>query len=1310
MGSSKLIKGKLSSSTKVHATPLTPETKSPSSLLNISLISDKKIYDLELTSDSYNSELPTSANESEKKFQINTGLLDTEPAILLTSEFKPLYGQGKKSAQGQSIQIKEDAKIITAKTALELISQSEEIKNIASKNKQEIINYADSENKFLVQLMLNLNKTISSLDISTYAIPSFNPTKNIGSLYEILKKNGYSSDSIVKFCQTKLWQQSLIEVKKSLLSHSPELTSQNSIRRNSLEDHDPFILSDVETNSGDQKRIWMNSYSSDDFSVPDQKTLIISDKIEDNVTRIKRFSERQYVNLSLSNVSSPFSLASYVESSRDISIISNIFFKEYQYSKSLNDLSLKSVLQDKFGYSISTETNNYKIWDHLVGRFSAQSIQSIANATGNGNSLASYSRKNIVSGQDSYNVLTFEKSIIPNSNSTPGSYYYVDSSLNTVDGENFDTTRLDSLVSMTQSAHSTVETIFQILGYDFQQTSDASGRNKESYSRTAGNLTFESIMRRTDFVTEFYKKILKINGPENPEFFGYITGIHYDKIKNGQFVNPTDSNSIRLAALICKAAVYPSPEYSSIASTLKSYLFLWIINVLDAQLTVPDKTYWQGDMQMASYSNVNELTINEIKLRISSLIASVKTKEQNDSVFVAASNESRTYIFTVSEKPGIINQADQTVDQGIYLNTIQDKIFNINGMSGLWGIIVQILKEIHQDSSIYRGEKTLYSGFEKTAYLFCCFDMILRIIASQTPESLAGTYSQKIEYTYTGPNYEDQLWISPTNDVSPQSSIKSGEKRPPPVPAGPRKISLYETGILVAPLDMNSLNEDYFNGKFLYREIDVTKSSKKLASSIQNYNDEQDVVAKQLFVFRKYLFDLGTSLASFKSFLTKNFKDQLQKLKNLYALDGDLLENQKSSLLNLSFSDEQTRLTRYILSEIKDRASLTTDSNAKIKSLPQLSTLPSGSIDFFPVNDIELVSYSILSKYFQSNEFLSQKGYNKKIISVGIPPKLNRKLRTTSFSSGDLTSDFKRGIVRLRIFKVDRLHPAVVFLPKIFLFDMNRFPTRVLNNWNYETFLTEDFNLLSVPNKIVVGNGLVLTCRDYNSSFPKDYYGNFLSESQKLEIYANHSISFLCEEYLRWFTECRFDETRYNNFSKLKSTLSNMENQFLNYSKNVKRSTTSSSSSGALNSTVEAIFTDPTSGTKFKVPVYKSRDENSQSKKNFSIPFDETLKSYFLNETFFSDPTLYKKKISYPKKFDRVFSVIIDPDDFYVDESVTPKETLDNLKEIGVLAGGDDGTSRSSKPYKNKDSGPNDVSLDEYFVTVEPSDYEMEFD
>jgi len=675
MPSSKQIKGKLSTVTKLHATPLSPEKKRPTSLLETSPLIDKKIFQDDFIADSFNSEVTTPANLSEKIFTINTGLLDTEPTILVSSEFKPLYRGNEKSSQGDSIQIKEDAKTITAKTALEVISQSEEIKNIAKNNKDEVIKHVDSENKFLIQLMANLNKIFESLDISTYAIPSFNPTRNIGSFYEILRRNGYSSNDITKFSQTKLWQQSLVEVKKSLLSHSPELSSQNSLRRNSEDDLDPFNLSDVDSNSTNQKRIWM--ISSGSIIVPEENVLLRFSEIENNAKVLVRFSERQYINLSSPGESSTSLISSYVESARDISVIFNIFSKEYQYSKSLSDPALKELLQSKYGYSVTSDENNYMMWDYVVGRFTKKSIESVPNPTGNGNSLVSYSRQYVNLGEDNYNVLTFEKNYLPGSNSTPGSYYYVESNLNTADGENFDTRRLDDLLLRTKSAHESVGSIFQILGYTFEQSTDISGRNRETYRLVDDKFSLGSMTKRLDLVTQFYKRIMNIN-PNGSDFVGDITGIHYNKIANGQYVNPTESVNVRLAALICKAAVYPTEQYSSIALKLKAYLFILIMNVVNAQLTLPDRTYWQGDMQMSVQSGANESVINEVKERISALLASVKTRTDDKSI-ADASSEMRTYTFTVSEKPSG-ESSRISADQANYLSSITDKIFNINGM------------------------------------------------------------------------------------------------------------------------------------------------------------------------------------------------------------------------------------------------------------------------------------------------------------------------------------------------------------------------------------------------------------------------------------------------------------------------------------------------------------------------------------------------------------------------------------------------------------------------------------------------------
>jgi hypothetical protein len=82
----------------------------------------------------------------------------------------------------------------------------------------------------------------------------------------------------------------------------------------------------------------------------------------------------------------------------------------------------------------------------------------------------------------------------------------------------------------------------------------------------------------------------------------------------------------------------------------------------------------------------------------------------------------------------------------------------------------------------------------------------------------------------------------------------------------------------------------------------------------------------------------------------------------------------------------------------------------------------------------------------------------------------------------------------------------------------------------------------------------------------------------------------------------------------------------------------------------------------------------------------------------------------YPKKFDRVFNIIIDPDDFYVDESQTSDQSLQDLLDLGVLAQGPQGNNKNNNRYKHRDTSMSDVTLDEYFVTVEPYFYTPEYE
>lgn len=1263
------------SEVKLHSTPLSINKNIDFSKFKIPTF-ESKVFDVEFFSDSSNSEILSPINGNEKIFTINTGLLDTEPAIVLVSEFKPLYDSGRRTNEGNALNLKENSKIINAKTSLELL-QNEDVKKAAAANKKDLLDYISGESDFTLQLMKNINKSLDLLDLSTYAIPSFKSSENVGSLYEILKKAGYQSSMITKFSQTKLWQQSLVELKKSLLSHSPEILSERVTRGESMKDWDPFLLSDIDGYPKNQKRIWVTTY----FKVPELKTITEEGKIDENARIIEKFSSRQYINLNTENKDTvektvlSKTIDTYSESKRDISIISNIVFKESYISRYMNSSDGSSLLSMTFGYNRSKD-NNFKVWDHLVGRFSDNVKTLITNPTGEGNSLASFSQRSVSAGFDFFNILTFEKNFLENSNVTPGTYYYVDSCLNTTNGIDFDTSRLNDLINLTRSGHSTILSIYSMLGYELSRTQQKSGIYSETYKRKTVDpvYTLEGLTESLSLVSNLYAKCLEID----PKF-GYLNGLKYSQMRGDSsgVINSFESVYTRLASMICKAAVYPVGGYKDISDKLKSYLFIWVMNLLDRQISDPDKVQWQGDMQVSYESHKNENTLNIIKQRISSLLGSVRAT-LGDGEIESARNSSRSYVLSVintSEDPSENNYVLSN-----YQTNIESKIFDMSGMQGVWGIIVSVLKKVYEDISLYSEDRTLYSGISKTAYMFCYFDLMLRIIARQTPENLLGSYSYAFSYKYDN-----------------------------------KKIVISESGLIVKQVDISSLNEVYgYNGLGILRGDSALKTNKHLESSNGYLKNEEDVVAKQLMVYRRYFFDLGNSLNALREFLLKNYSNQLQKMKLLYDSDSDLTEDQKSALMNLSFSEEQIRLSRYVMSEMKDRISATNDSNAKIKSIPQLSTIPSGSFDLIPINDSELASFASLSPYFNSEEFLKAKGSNKKIMSVGIPPKLIKSLRTSARQSRDRSTDLKNGIIRISVFKIDRLHPAVVYLPKSYLFEMNRYPTRILSNWlNLEDFRTDGFNILKIPNKTVTIDGQVTISSDYTKGFPESDYGSYLTENQKLEIYTNHSISFLCEEYLRWFTDCRFDETRYHNFSQLTDTLRNVDEQFQKYVDIVGRRQGQRRLTSETSYNVTATFTDPTSGTTFEIPVEKTNSSRqsslsqSESNKKFVIPMNDTLRSYFSNETFLSDNQIYKRRITYPKKFDRVFSLLIDPDDFYVDESITPAQVLQDLKAAGVLTGGQLDRSNS---YKNRDTGPDDVTLDEYFVTVEPFDYQQEYE
>ena len=287
----------------------------------------------------------------------------------------------------------------------------------------------------------------------------------------------------------------------------------------------------------------------------------------------------------------------------------------------------------------------------------------------------------------------------------------------------------------------------------------------------------------------------------------------------------------------------------------------------------------------------------------------------------------------------------------------------------------------------------------------------------------------------------------------------------------------------------------------------------------------------------------------------------------------------------------------------------------------------------------------------------------------------------------------KNTLFAINVYKNDILRPNVVFKPITYYFDSERFPTRSLNNWNFEAFFNDTFDLFSVPTKVkkqsvtntfTVHRNYLEAINDADSPFKSLPDANKVSIS--LQVYSNHVISFLIDEYMRWFTDCRFDEASYFNYGGVdKDSPKDQQEKAIGNYFGIGNQTP--------NPNVLFEYTDPVSGVKFTIPTAKIPSVMPTSQKQYVIPVNNTLRSFFKSETFLMDPNVIKRRLIYPKKFDRVYNLLVDPDDFYIDQVNTPNVTITNLASQGIVIPED-------AEYKYRDTTQDDTTFCEYFFAV----------
>lgn len=642
-----------------------------------------------------------------------------------------------------------------------------------------------------------------------------------------------------------------------------------------------------------------------------------------------------------------------------------------------------------------------------------------------------------------------------------------------------------------------------------------------------------------------------------------------------------------------------------------------------------------------------------------------------------------------------VTLADDPVFQALFLNG--DSFIKELGSGlgkepeGLFALITDLMSDMFLENIYSNGDetpaqpgdlfdigpgldvpKTLYGSIEKGTILFNYFLCICKFISSVTPDVFDGFWTYD-----TKPQVVGDLFNGATS-----TGLRFGG---------------YRLKIDYQRLFKRYRLSDGAEGK------DSTIYELGSNSFLESYYKDVSTISNKIDLLEGFVTTATKKISTYRELLKTDFSGYLNELND--ALDTgpeQFEETTKRDLANLSLGQEQLILSSYMSSEFVDRYSKSNKSEEKLRIYPDFANYPEKFNDYLPLNDIDVVSYSTMSDIFKSSdEFGIFKGNNKRILSVGLPPRLLRSLLgNPSKVTASKNANFYGNLFKIIVTKFDILNSGINFKPKEFLFEANRFPTRIASNWKSlspvvgtltqidpETGLP--VNIGKLPNGMTIYDipmklysyGDFILCKDFSEGFP--FYGDTLSPELKEEIWKNHATSFLLEEYIKWFTALNLNETQYHNFNKSAYSQNKFPTlQYANYLQSVGGQFDASNLFGK------------------NIPSTIQSDDLQQ----LTLDSQDTLKNYFKNDTIFIGQPELRRRTLYPKKFDRVFNLIIDPDDFEISGINDPEDALKYQQQgivkkivekyVSVITGeeykaADPGAKKSEKGGKFKDQVDN---------------------
>lgn len=494
-------------------------------------------------------------------------------------------------------------------------------------------------------------------------------TKYVPTKYDIpnaLERLGYGSESTTSiFSSTKLWLQLLLEYKSILRDHSLEfLDIEPSSQRN---DTSPMVL-----NFSREKLFGI--LPQDPPGMPSFQEFLAIQKPA--IPGLIRTVERAF------NVI--YERVTFKTEEEHISALANFLSKEFRYSWGLSDTKVRSVLTNFYQYQIN-DTGNLQLFDAIVGQFPNNVSEFPAIETP---SLAHNAYKQLA---DNIAVLNFESKYIEGDNGvlTPGATAYIDDIFRT-DGQSFNVERLIAFArsfDLSFKAFNTIINGMNLLG-SFSTIKNQAHSWEEN---TFGN--------PLNIIQGFVKHLIDDNG----------------NVKK-------DVTDDKLTALFTLAATNPR---------IKSLLFTIVANQISRSTIA-------GVPSFASlpFSDNTPATDAVIDMIVNELASIVKVTKQTTNTSLTQA------LFNLKKPPPGLKRPNPPSYFSISAHDISTAIKSKFGlMARIRSLLEFSVNIFKKNERVFLGDRARYSGNLDSVTIMIMFDMFVRGIALFGNTQFMGRFS-----------------------------------------------------------------------------------------------------------------------------------------------------------------------------------------------------------------------------------------------------------------------------------------------------------------------------------------------------------------------------------------------------------------------------------------------------------------------------------------------------------------------------------------------------------------------------------------